>query len=270
MTFKRFLPLTLITLFSLLSTNVKGQDITFAEYEKFVAGINSTLPLSTGPLMEFTNIEVNRTTLTMRYTFNDVGNTISKKFFTQEELREHFKMMLSGIEGDMQTFLSVACDFDLELRLVCLSENTGDKQEITIPTEDLRQILTTEVTAEEKLQYQIKSTQRMLPLSMGAGMTLTEVKLTSTYCITTCIVDANIVSIDQFIKNKDSIRKTIEDMILKQTDLTTVMQAAMCADTGRGISYIYKCDTTGKTLRIDISNDQLVSLLTQAFGEDGE
>lgn len=266
---KKIIKTAFVLLTLLVSTTIRAQEeITFADLKQMVTVINSKLPLSMGMMMEWQSMEIDKEQLTLRYSVNDVGNTISRNLITDEEMKEQFRITLGGLGNEMGDFLHVVNSFGINTLFVLISENTGDSKRLLVTAQEMEEALNTEVSSEEILQLQIKNTQKTLPLSIGNGMNLTEVKLTSTYMVNTVTVDESIFSMDQMISNKNSMREVMVQMIAKNSDLSVTMQLMLCADTGRGYSYIYKGNTTGKMLRIDLTNEQLMEIFNSMVGEE--
>ena len=101
------------------------------------------------------------------------------------------------------------------------------------------------------------SMKSQFPLEMGIGLTLTDAILTDKMVQFICLVNESMVSFDNIVGNRESVREAICTMLFSGTDAIMIMQNTQIALAGLSLSYKYVGSDSGRTMMVDFSNQEL-------------
>lgn len=101
------------------------------------------------------------------------------------------------------------------------------------------------------LKKEIEASKKLLPLQVDYTTTWTDVKYNGKDLVFTYTMNEVYASIDQLRENKEALRSQIK------TGLKGQAVVQLCVNASAGLVSIYKGDTSGKTLNVKFTCDEL-------------
>lgn len=98
-----------------------------------------------------------------------------------------------------------------------------------------------------------------LPINAGSGVTITEIYLTDNNLVYVALCDENLVNIEALNQAKAQVKQGILSSATASSEARSIIE--LCIKAKRGMLYIYKGDTSGKTCRVQITTSELSKAL---------
>ena len=235
-----------------------SQTLDKAEFENVVIAFNSQLPMSMGPTMTWESMSMDDKEVFCKYQINDIGNALSKMKQSDEQLRNHIKMMLAGSDDTKKLFQTIA-ELGLNFHVSMVSENTGDSREVIFTPAELRECVESGVSLDVKVNMILEATKPQLPVTLMAGMTIINMQKQDGFIVTVIEVDENQYNLACFQSKK--ALEGIENYA--NTDMATQYQWQLFAEAGLGVRYTYIGSISKKSINLDIPNQRLKELLKE-------
>jgi len=235
-----------------------SQDVSREEFENIIIEINSQLPMSMGPTMTWESMSMKDKEVFCKFQINDIGNTLSKMQLSEEQIRNNIKMMLAGSDDTKKLYLTVV-ELGLNYHVLMISENTGDAIEVIFTPAELRKCVESGVSLDDKINMLLEITKSQLPLTLMAGMTITNMHKQNGFFTTIIEVDENQYNLATFQSQKalESIENSVNiDMMIRY-------QWGLFSEAGLGVRYTYIGNISKKTINLDIPNHRLKELLKE-------
>lgn len=235
-----------------------SQTLDKAEFENVVIAFNSQLPMSMGPTMTWESMSMDDKEVFCTYQINDIGNALSKMKQSDEQLRNHIKMMLAGSDDTKKLFQTIA-ELGLNFHVSMVSENTGDSRDVIFTPAELRECVESGVSLDVKVNMILEVTKPQLPVTLMAGMTIINMQKQDGFIVTVIEVDENQYNLAG-IQSKKAL-EGIENYA--NTDMATQYQWQLFAEAGLGVRYTYIGSISKKSINLDIPNQRLKELLKE-------
>ena len=237
-----------------------AQEMTYNQLEEAFLSVNSQLPWTLGNGLEMTSVSVNPKEVVFRYTVNDIGNGMSNISLDDPDTMSRMKSMVYAIADDEEArmLLTNMARMNIGLKLQMTSANTGKTLELNMSPEEVMDIATGPgITPLDWVRNWYLSMKSQFPLEMGIGLTLTDAILTDKMVQFICLVNESMVSFDNIVGNRESVREAICTMLFSGTDAIMIMQNTQIALAGLSLSYKYVGSDSGRTMMVDFSNQEL-------------
>lgn len=114
--------------------------------------------------------------------------------------------------------------------------------------------------AEEFLREGVRQERADLPMDMGSGMKMTDIKIEPAYVTYIVKCDEDLLDIDLLNSNKAEVRRNMKQSLRSNDDAEIAHFLKLCKMAHKGMAYRYVGDTSGKVCRIEISYSELNSL----------
>ena len=235
-----------------------AQEMTYNQLEEAFLSVNSQLPWTLGNGLEMTSVSPKE--VVFRYTVNDIGNGMSNISLDDPDTMSRMKSMVYAIADDEEArmLLTNMARMNIGLKLQMTSANTGKTLELNMSPEEVMDIATGPgITPLDWVRNWYLSMKSQFPLEMGIGLTLTDAILTDKMVQFICLVNESMVSFDNIVGNRESVREAICTMLFSGTDAIMIMQNTQIALAGLSLSYKYVGSDSGRTMMVDFSNQEL-------------
>ena len=206
------------------------------------------------------SVSINPKEVVFRYTVSDLGNGMSNISIDAPDTMSRMKSMVSAIADDEEArmLLTNMARMNIGLKLQMTSANTGKTLELNMSPEEVMDIATGPgITPLDWVRNWYLSMKSQFPLEMGIGLTLTDAILTDKMVQFICLVNESMVSFDNIVGNRESVREAICTMLFSGTDAIMIMQNTQIALAGLSLSYKYVGSDSGRTMMVDFSNQEL-------------
>lgn len=218
-------------------------------------------PMNMGMAGKLTSMKYDSDTHTVEFVL-----TLNKEFAEVKDLqassdlaRESMKLSLST--GDMKKLTDMMVEAEAGLQVTYKNRGSNDEFVLTFTPAELKAIADNPMSDEEKdkllLANQIKSEMRRMPYKIDTGLTVTGIEDSGNALVYICKVDENEYDIDQM---EASVAELKSNMISMLKDVSMKGQVNLLSGLGKGFEYRYVGDTTGKTVVVTISAEELSAL----------
>ena len=235
-----------------------AQELTYSQLEEGFLTFNSQLPLTMGNGLELTSVSVSPKEVVFRYTICNIG--ISNISPDDPDIKSRLRTLISVIadDEDIRMMFRNMARMNIGLKLQMTSANTGKTLELNMSPEEVMDIATGPgITPLDWVRNWYLSMKSQFPLEMGIGLTLTDAILTDKMVQFICLVNESMVSFDNIVGNRESVREAICAMLFSGTDAIMIMQNTQIALAGLSLSYKYVGSDSGRTMMVDFSNQEL-------------
>ena len=100
---------------------------------------------------------------------------------------------------------------------------------------------------DDELEFAVKALNEECPMSLGSGITLQNVQIEDLAVVYVCVVDEDIVSMDQIEASRDAIQSGLEEYMAEASqDLDVQEFVKYCKNVEKDVIYRYVGSSSGK------------------------
>ena len=152
-------------------------------------------------------------------------------------------------------------DLNIGIKMEC-TDDTGEVRTVTIDRHDMLEILQdTNTSPEAAIDIYIENSRKGLPLTLGPGITFTDVLYTDDCLINEVTVDEFVISIDALEVNKEMMKNAIANQIAGSQDVAFGLIMDCLVQAGKGLGYCYVGNKTGKKVTLTFPPAELHRLI---------
>lgn len=244
--------LLLVLLLSLTRVAAQNSDYSYERLEQIFVGLNAQMPISFGPSMEWTSADITPGECVFEYSVIELGDT---QFPKAEDCFDAMKTMLSSGSDAINMLLGSIADNDMSLRMNIKGENSGKTLSVKFTPDDLREIVSTEVSAYDRLAIYVGQQKNYCPITVNESMEITDISLSDNMLVMVFTVDGNTF----YALDVDAARVTMKDLL--KDDLASLQTLKLCGDAGYGYCVSYKDRDSGNTKDVAFAADEVNGIL---------
>lgn len=248
--------LSVIALLSIIvvATSCKGGSADpKAELLKAVNELNRACPIQSA-LFTCESAEIAGQDLVLRYTIED--NVISLIEASPEVVK---KVAGSSIFEESADLADLLTDAGFGLKLVFKGSGPGKEVALHFSEQDIKDVKKNPATDEELLDWQLKSTNAMMPLAVDEFTTLVSLERSGRQLTYVYEVDDLNMDFTDFVDGKDQFRQTLmanlEAANTQQSSFSQFLKLVCRSD--MALSYQYRAKSSGQVVNIDFTNADL-------------
>lgn len=237
--------------------------MTKEELRQITIETNARLPISMGQMMELSSMSLSESELLITIGVNDAFGTFAQAAKRPaDQLKESAIMALGTIgDEDMSAMVRAVAANGLNLHIVYAVVGTDTKVGVLLTPSDLQKIMQMDKSPLAFLEQMVKSSQQSLPMSMGNGLTMIELKMSDHRFEYVFQIDESIQSMNVMMQQEAAVRQAMEQMLGRGNDVTVVMQLSAMVECGMDLVYTYIGSVSRKKLSIAIPSKRLSELL---------
>lgn len=236
----------------------KFKDNSFEEIEEYIITFNAECPKVIGPNSEITSMSINRQYWTVRVKIDTNGVGFGKDINNEERKKRALTMLKAFGKYQISKLFNLRIGFKGVITI-----ETGESYTFLLEYSDIASILNdTDITPEQALTEYVEMNKKNCPLKVEDGIYMTDIKYENNILTTVFSMDETEYSIDQMRENITLFRAMNENVIRLNQDKMAVMVVKWLVAMDCGKEIIYKGDTTGKSMSIFFTANQLRQLLT--------
>lgn len=180
-----------------------------------------------------------------------------------EIARETIRLALS--QGDMKKLVYMMADADASLKVIYKNKGSKDEYDITFSADEIKEIKNNPMTEEDTnrllLQTQLKGEKARLPYKVADGLKMVDINDQGNTVVYTCEVNEDLYDVDDMGNAKEELK---EDMRKMLRDRTMRKQAEILSSLGKGFEYKYVGTTSGKTVNVVFTAEELGEIAKKA------
>ncbi len=256
---KKFVLLIFFVVIAGLEVKAQRELLSYEELKSEVVAMNAEMPMSMGFSMQMNSADIDREKLTYFASCNSLVKDVQK--ISQEVIKNNVIAALSSPSEELKLFLRSLMALNLKLRYVFEFPQIGKTIDLCFTSNDMDRIINDKYSPEEKLDMLISTQTLTLPLDTGQGMTMVDLCKKDGYVEYIFNVDETIVDVNDLIIAKERIRQSLIQLL--GSDHASMQQGKIITKAGYGIAYLYVGSTTKTALRIELSYNDLKSVLNK-------
>ena len=266
----KFLLLTLALAFCVSAAWAQAEHVmTKEELRQVIIETNARLPMPMGQMMELSSMNLSERELVITIGVNDAFGSFAKTAQRPaDQLKEGAIMSLGSMDdGDIAQMIKAVASNGLNLRMVYAILGTDTKLEILLTPTDLQRVMQMDKSPLTFLKQTVSASRLSLPMPMGNGLTMTDIKLTDRSFEYVIEVDESQLGVKAMKQQEENIRRSMEQMLGRGNDVSMMLQMNALVQCGKDLIYTYVGNVSKQTYSIAIPCKRLSELLKN-YGED--
>ncbi len=234
------------------------------ELEMAIAQMNAQMPYPFGMSGEIQSISCEGQYVVYHISVNDFG-AMTKMGITSDKYKESMLLTIPVtplFEPETYKFYEIMVQHGLGLKYNIVSEHDGNAIQQSISPDEFASAFHSEPNFKKLLEMQVNSANSSYPI-VTHGMTITKCTLTEQEMVTTALVDETIASMDLLSQNIDVSKASMMKAIADRLDAMLTMNVFYCCMAGYGYALEYVGSTTGKKVKVVITQQELQSLFSE-------
>lgn len=228
-------------------TSAKAQDFTYAELKEYVDEYNSQMPMSVGPSMEYISASLSATEFILVANLAEYDRDLDQSYIDQ--IKSNVLVMMSS--EDDKWFYSSLVKLNISFRIVYFGRKSGKTADVVMTPDDMRQIIYSETTPQDRLNAYIAGVRNSLPLDLGE-IIFTDIRISGKFVEFTYQCSQELVN----AVTAESIKVDMQTTL--PADEAASLHVSLCVEAGYGIAVIY---TSGNSsVRGQLTKQELIDL----------
>lgn len=263
--FKRANGLILLCSLSLLViTTTSCQDI---KLKAAIELANKECPINMGQAGKITSIVYDGDNVVYIFRLNEEITNIKTLKENPKGMKESIKIMFQNPTKEVKTLLELVVKCNAGLQMTYVGEDSGDKVTYELTTDELKEILDTDIDASQsdlaKLESQVKMANLQFPMKANEEIMIEKMQLSDESVIYLCSVNEEMCSFDQVEENAEAVKRDIMTTLASQSDPATQLFLKTCINCNRSIAYRYIGSQSGTQYDVVISVPELKKMLKE-------
>lgn len=224
--------------------------------------VNENLPMSVGMVGDLTKFAIEGNDLVMELTVNESAVNIDALRSNPELMHELVVSMATNSSNPaLDVFLDLVDKADMGLKIVYVGKSSGKSVSSVLTSDEIknRNVMDeSQRDPEELLAKQIEVTNLQMPMELGYGMVMVKFQREGDYIVTYCECDESIIPIDALKENVAAMKSSLKSTMTSYASDPSVSELVrLCKDAGVGIKYKYIGKSSGKSVTVGLSADEL-------------
>lgn len=221
--------------------------------------IKKSLPIPVGMLGEMTRFDIEGNNMVMELTVNETAVNIDALKSNPELMHELVVSTATNSSNpSLDLFLDLIDKADMGLELVYVGKSSGNSVSSVLTSDEIKKRNVIQRDPQELLAKQIEVTNLQMPMDLGYGMVMVKFQREGDYIVTYCECDESMISIDALKENVAAMKTSFKStMTSNAADPSVSELVRICKDAGVGIKYKYIGKSSGKSVTVGLSADEL-------------
>lgn len=249
-----------LSLLIMLTTSCQDAKLKIA-----IESANKQCPVEMGEFGKITSIVYDGHNVVYTFNMDETYTNIKVLKEQPENLKSSMAIMFQNPSKEVKTLLNLIVKCNAGLQIIYVGKDSGDKVECELTTEELKEVLNTDINSSKsnllKLEAQIKMANLQFPAKASEEVTIEKMELSNESVIYLCSIDENVCNIDLIEENHDTVKQGIVDELSGKTDQPTQLFIKYCTDCNRNIVYRYIGNQSGNQYDVVITVPELKELL---------
>ena len=228
------------------------------ELQQQVSTLKSQLPLSLGRSLTWKSVALSDKELMAVFELDDsFGAFQTIKQMPASQFKETVLQGLGALGSeDVGVLFRSVVAHGQNFHIVYVGPNGKGKQEVTLTPADMKQVLQAGKDPLAFLKLSVENTRKGLPIDMGSGLKMVDLRLTATAYEYDFEVDESQLDLATLEDNQASIRKNISNELALHHDATLNVLAKNIVDCGLGVTYRYIGNSSKKVMSVSFNAEE--------------
>lgn len=226
---------------------------------------NKQCPIDMGPAGKITSVAYDGDNVVYTFRLNEDITNIQTMKDNPKGMKESIKIMFQNPTKEAKILLELVVKCNAGLQMIYIGEESGDKVTYELATDELKEILDTNINASQsdltKLKSQVEMANLQFPMKASEEVMIEKIQLTDESVIYLCSVNEEMCSFDQVEENGEAVKQDIITTLTNQTDPVTQLFLKTCISCNRSIVYKYIGSQSGTQYNVEISVPELKRIL---------
>ena len=254
--------IALLSLFVLIVAAMSCENENVKKLKNDILLANKQCPVNMGMVGDLMSMKYDENTneVSFYYVINDDIISIDALKSSRGAALNTMKLSISSEESKplVKTMIDAGASFLVTFK----SAETGKTFEIKLSPEDLKKIYDSPLSTNEKnkliLENQIAMENSTYPILVEEGMEMIKVEDAGDNVIYHCRVDEDLYDLYLLKLNENEVKRNMEEVF---EDPLTNKQIKLLSSLGKGLVYHYYGDTSGKSVDITFTPDELITYI---------
>lgn len=228
---------------------------------------NKECPIDVGQAGKITSIIYDGNNVIYTFRLNEEITNIKTLKENPKGMKESIKIMFQNPTKEVKTLLELVVKCNAGLQMTYVGEDSGDKVTYELTTDELKEILDTDVDASQsdmaKLESQVKMANLQFPMKASEEIVIEKMQLSEESIIYLCSVNEEMCSFDQVEENAEAVKQDIITTLSSQSDPATQLFLKTCVSCDRSVVYRYIGSQSGTQYDVEISVPELKEMLKE-------
>lgn len=207
-----------------------------------IESANKQCPVEMGEFGKITSIVYDGQNVVYTFNVDEVYTNIKTLKEHPENLKSSMAIMFQNPTKDVKALLDLVIKCNAGLKMIYIGKDSGDKVECELTTEELKEILNTDISSSQsdltKLETQIEMANLQFPLKASEEITIEKMLLSNESVIYLCRVDEDAYDINLIKENHDAVKQGIIEELSSKSQPTQLF-IKYCTNCNRNIVYRY-------------------------------